>query len=99
MSEHKGVERRMSQDEQLGYIRSKVEGVQKELTDFKLHMANQRLAEIADRKEVLAKLDNIRDRQNAIYVVKSVVRTTGLITIAVLSLNFDQVIGIIRNGL
>lgn len=62
-SEWDGQERRMSQDEQLGYIKGKVESVQEELTEFKTDMKallHEHFTEERESKEELsAKIDKL----------------------------------------
>lgn len=60
MSSYNGSERRMSQDELLGYMKGKLEALQLEMNEFKNHFRHHAAKEEADRVAILAAIADLK---------------------------------------
>ncbi|MDB4302180.1 hypothetical protein N9924_01295 [bacterium] len=97
---YEGEERRMSQDEQLGYIRSKMESLQGEVTEFKTDQKSHHGKEEHDRERILNKLEKIQDRQdtivNELTVYKRLFKAAIAVFIPVLGLGLGDLIKLLK---
>lgn len=97
---HFGEERRMSQDEQLGYITSKVESLQGEVSEFKDSHKEHIMKEQLYRDKIFSKLEDIQTTQNVIKaeitMYKKVFRVVVASIITVSTLAFGDLIKFIK---
>lgn len=96
-----------SQDEQIGWLASKVDSLQYELTEFKEAHKDHVRQEDVDRGEILAalrrtdaKLDGIEDRQRELVyeltLYKRVLKTVGALLLAIVTVSYNDIVKVFK---
>ena len=93
---HHGEERRMAQDELLGYMKGKLESLQFEITEFKEHFHRHAAKEEEDRKAVLSAIADLKKSGSIRHGMIKALKAMGLGFVFIVTFNLGDIATIVK---